>query len=518
MSQGRSWRYSARRQRARATQRAVRAPGLGKQLNYSKTLLASRTLFAAALIFFCSSSWALSFISFDARSVAMGGAGVATARSHNASVFNPALLNNTRPARKARLYSHSYAGVRLIDRHNFIATAEAFDERYEDVKLKAYLEEAVDLRAMDFSDGNDLREASEKVRVLQADINQLSNKPLHAGASYGFSFGYPFGGWAVGGYHREFLVLGSVARIADADNAAIDYYVGAADQLAHLVDEVNAVAREVSDDPEVTLNDVVAHAKRLAPAVQALDDFVDFDRLTADAIDGALDNRQLKHYLRQQAPEQFHSTIETRGAEVVEQGLSLARTFPAVTLPGQLHVGVTLKQFDFTTISFTQRVNDFSLSDYRNEQHRRAYRRRANLDVGALYDLSQRWQVGLVVRNLLTDTFSTAQGDQLLVRPSARLGLGYVAPQLRLSLDVDLTRNEALSFDPDKQYLSLGAEWFLWRNTALRAGARTNLVSGEVLPSLGLGIGGHRGHLDIAFARSLNADEWAASVQAGLAF
>jgi hypothetical protein len=47
---------------------------------------------------------ALSFLSFDARSMAMGGTGVVTARAHNASLFNPALLTDADPDSGQRRY------------------------------------------------------------------------------------------------------------------------------------------------------------------------------------------------------------------------------------------------------------------------------------------------------------------------------------------------------------------------------------------------------------------------------
>jgi hypothetical protein len=460
----------------------------------------------------------MSFLSFDARSISMGGAGVATARPHNASLFNPALLNNRYPNRPARLHAHSYAGARFIDRNNFVGAALDFTERYQDTDLEAVLDDAIALASNEAATAADVREAVRRIRNLQADINTLSDKPLHMSASYGFSFSYPFSDWTLGGYRREFASVGSVARVADEDNAAVSYYLNAMESFANLMEKIAEEADGIGPLEQLTLPKAIEAARRLAPAVVALNDYVDFDKLQTDIQENTYRNKSLQDYLRRALPQDFRSTIASRGAEVTEQGISLARSFALASLPGQIHLGVTVKQIDVTTIAFTEPVNAFSVDGFSNEAHRRKYRHSANLDLGLLYDLNHQWQLGLVVRNLIARDFATVTGTTMELRPAARAGLGYRAGQWRLSVDVDLTRNEPLSFDPDRQYLSMGIEWFLWRNTALRAGLRSNMVNGETLPSLGFGVGGHYGHLDLAVARSFNGDEWAAGLQAGLAF
>jgi len=459
---------------------------------------------------------AISFLSFDARSLSMAGTGVVTARSHNASLFNPALLINHDPKRLSRLHAHTYVGARLLDRDNFLQTADEFSDRYEGVDLEDVIMSSITLDSPDFESGDELREATASIRNVQRDINLLSDKPLRVSASYGASFGYPAGRWAFGGYHRQFLVMGSMVRVSERDNANIDRVTNTVDRFADLLDEVMATEAMVENPDALTLDQVVAQVRRLWDAAQALNEYVDFGALYDDALADQTSGKGVQDYLREPLPTEFYSTIESQGAEVTEQALSVARSF-LTDRSDRFHFGITLKQVHFTTIHFEQPVNEFELDVYSEEVHRREHTR-FNMDAGLVHDLPGPFQWGLVVRNLVPHEFETALGDRITQRPVARVGLGFRTEPFRVSVDWDLTRNEPLGFDPDKQYLSVGTEWFLWRNTALRAGLRHNVVDDETLPSVGLGFGGRRAHLDIGAAKSTNGDEWGLALQAGLSF
>jgi len=472
-------------------------------------------LVALALTLAAQPALGISFLTFDARSMSMGGTGVVTARSHNASLFNPGLLTRHEPHRRDRVSMHAYAGARLLDRDNFLDSAENFADRYEDVSLDDLVSDNFDLEAGTFETGAELRSATDQLRTLQTDLNYLSDKPLRVSASYGASFNYPTQNWAFGGYHRQFLVMGSAVRISDQDNANINRVTSTIDRFADVFDDV-ARLEELSRAESLTVEEVVNGADRLWNSVRALDVYLDFDQISDDASNGGLRGRGLTDYLREPIPREFSSTIETQGAEVREEAISVARKFP-LTSDSRIHVGVNLKQVNFTTIHFEQRIDDFALSAYELDEFRRDHTR-FNMDAGMVYSHDSPWEWGVVVRNLVPQNFYTVEGDRIDVRPLVRAGVGYRTRPLRLTLDVDVTKNEPLGFDPDKQYLSMGAEWFIWRNTALRAGLRSNMVDGETLPSAGFGFGTHRGHFDLALAKSANGDEWGLSLQAGLSF
>lgn len=462
---------------------------------------------------------AISFLSFDARSLSMGGTGVVTARSHNASLFNPALLINHDPKRLSRLHAHTYVGARLLDRDNFLESAEDFAARYDDAALETLIDVELNWGGSEWEVAEELRQTTRRIRDAQVDINLLSDKPLRASASYGVSFGYPAGRWALGGYHRQYLVLGSVVHISEQDNANIRRVTDTVDSVADLYDAAAGLRdlEGVMVDPEsLTLDDVLGEARDFWSAALALDEYMDFKALYDDARAERLEGRNVEDYLREPIPDEFVSTIETQGADVTEQAISFARSV-GLAQQERVHIGLSLKQVTFTSIHFEQRIDDFDISVYDQAPYQQQSTR-FNMDLGMVHDLSGPWQWGVVVRNLLAYDYHTVLGGRIKQRPIARIGLGYRTEPLRISIDMDLTRNEPLGFDPDKQFVAVGAEWFLWRNTALRAGLRHNLVDATTLPSVGLGFGGRMAHLDIGVARSGREDEWGVALQAGLAF
>ncbi len=476
-------------------------------------------LVAGLMAFASAPAFSISFLSFDARSLSMGGTGVVTARSHNASLFNPALLINHDPKRLSRLHAHAYLGARLLDRDNFLQSAEDFSERYDDAALDALIDVELNWEGSESELAEELRQTSRRIREAQIDINHLSDKPLRASASYGVSFGYPTGRWAFGGYHRQYLVLGSVVHVAERDNANIRRVTDTVDSVADLYDaaaDLRDLEGMAVDLESLTLDDVFGETRDFWLAALALDKYVDFKALYDDARAEQLEGRSVEEYLREPIPDEFFSTIETQGADVTEQALSFARSF-GLAEQERVHIGLSLKQVTFTTIHFEQRIDEFDFSAY-NQAPYQQRSTRFNMDLGMVHDLSGPWQWGMVVRNLLAHDYHTVRGDRIKQRPIARIGLGYRTEPLRISIDMDLTRNEPLGFDPDKQFVAVGAEWFLWRNTALRAGLRHNLIDATTLPSIGLGFGGRTAHLDVGVARSGREDEWGVALQAGLAF
>lgn len=87
-----------------------------------------------------------------------------------------------------------------------------------------------------------------------------------------------------------------------------------------------------------------------------------------------------------------------------------------------------------------------------------------------------------------------------------------------LAIDADVTRNEPLGFDPQKQYAALGAQIDYWRKNTLRLGYRYNFIDGSGLPAAGLGFQAFHCNIDLAATYSSENYEGGVSVQAGLMF
>lgn len=513
-------------------------------MKFSLRLLLGCVLSAAHLPL----SQATTFISFDARTMAMGGVGVATGRPANAALFNPSLLAQANAKHLDGTFAHLFAGARLIDRDDFLDRVDQFQTDYPEAALDELLLSARSAMQDGQLNAPQLRQLAQSGDELLTAIEGLSDRPVRAAAAGGFSLGYADEGWGAGVFVRRYTILGGQFELAEIDAARmrqlIDVTRAAADVLA-FSDNLEALVQAIDFERIETLVTQSVQAGTLSPelsnyrdipgvanliqayettepSINTLLSYIDVEGLAlalAAQNDGVplsdlgLGDIDLRSFLRYQAPENFESIVAVSGAEIQETALGGAWQL----VPDRLSLGVNLKQLDITLIDFSAPVTDIAFEDYRLAENRSQYRR-ANVDIGLDWRLTEHWNVGAVVRNAVPFSLTSTLGSVQDFNPIARAGLGYRGTHVNVGLDLDLTANEPLGFDPKKQYVGIGVEVFIWRETALRAGYRVNRVDHSRLPSLGLGIGFQSGHLDIAVARAERFDEYGVSLQLGMHF
>lgn len=489
----------------------------------------------------------LSFLSFDARSISLGGTGVVSGRPGNSALLNPALMYSDNTALQDTWFSHSYIGARLIDRDGFVNGVRDFEQKANSEGFT----EAFDAAKQSLDEGTltqaQMEEISIKADTFLDDLTGLSKRPLRVSASMGASVGYSGSKYSFGVYARRFAVLGSELHVAETDKRSLEqlelFSSAVADlldisELESLIDNIDVESIEVlvrdSIDQGVLVPELEAYeelpgvielveaVRQRQPEIERLLEFIDIDALQADLVErnqGSASDQidfsvvDVRDYLRHELPDRFDSRLLFAGAEVDEVAFSLATN----ALSNKMTLGLNLKAVRIDTIEFSQLVDQIEFGSYRLAQNRKRHDR-FNFDLGGKYRLNQNYSLGLVVRNIIAYSLATVSGQQVKQRAIARGGLGYRSHRFNAAVELDLTRNEPLGFDPDKRYLAFGIEWLPFKQTALRAGYRHNTVDGSGLPSLGLGIGFQQGHLDIGIAKSDSEDEWALGIQLGLQF
>lgn len=394
--------------------------------------------------------------------MAMGGAGVASAKPYNASFFNPALLRNEDLGWSNRWFMRVSAGARLIDRDDFLDTLDS----YQNADFEGHFEQALDnfnskakQLTLTFSDARNLLSATQN----WADgIESLSNKPLRVSGAALFNIGRPGESVGFGLFARRRLVLGSVIQISDAD-------------------------------------------------MHAIDDSISFLNTIVDIADTGVVPEELQLELPH-IPEDLTSFVEVKGADYQESGVALA--FDLISHQ-KLQFGVNIKQLSITTVHFREQLDDADLADFDRTLHQATYED-VNLDLGlsGKFGANVRW--GLVAQNILTEKYQSVLREEIKFSPIVRAGLSYESKHVTYTLDYDLTKNDPLGFDPNKQFISAGTEIRLWANTAVRFGYRYNRVDKTYLLSSGVGVGFEYGHLDLALANK--GDELGASMQFALHF
>jgi hypothetical protein len=213
----------------------------------------------------------------------------------------------------------------------------------------------------------------------------------------------------------------------------------------------------------------------------------------------------------------LQSTIHIRGLAVSEAGLSIAHR--AVTYDQEWAWGITpkimqIRMYD-ATMGATGSLSNATGNDYL------AYYSTLNVDVGLAKILMTGWRTGIVVKNLIPQTFDfknaptagatpVANGSKLTMNPQVRVGTSYANDWMAVALDADLTRNDPAGLEDPSQFIALGLEFSASGWTQIRAGYRADMVNAaRNIASFGMGMSPRlpffKPHFDFALTVSPDA-------------
>lgn len=478
-------------------------------------------LAAAALV--SGSAFALSFTSFDARSLGLGGAGVANARPDEAMYFNPALLSVDPAGSDHRLSVSLDVGARLVDRDGFIHGVRHYQDHDADKVFAAALADFNDRVAQQTLSLEDFDRLDSASNNLFDDIEGLSNRPLRVGAAIGISVARP-GRTGIAGFTRRYAIGGGVVNFAAEDRASISSAIDfgrSTFELTSLFDDYvqflrdNAASLESSYADggfgalEQNLRGLLAQSE-LADNTEGL---VSILRSYHDAyLAGATDIQGIESFSRLPGFDQnLKTSIELQGAVITEYGVSFSRRLG--TARG-LSIGASIKGVQFDTFDYEGLVNTAESEAFSYRDHRRPYSD-LNVDVGMTATLKRNLHWGLTARNLIARRYRTVRGNVIELKPVVRAGIAWQRERLTVAADLDLTRNEPLGFDADRRFLAVGVErrWARW---SLRGGVRHNLVDGVQLYSLGTAV--RLGRAEIALSAAVAKDTIASALRFAFEF
>jgi len=158
---------------------------------------------------------AVPFSSFDPRSFAMGGAGVAAGTSANAVFFNPALL--AAATQDDDFSFELLGGVRAADPEDFVDAVDTFSannsmQGFSDaINAYAFAQNPTTLAAVNNAAGQ-----------LTTDLQSISQKAVQLEANAGFVVGVPSKSFGISVYGNAWGVGGAVADVTAADITAIN--------------------------------------------------------------------------------------------------------------------------------------------------------------------------------------------------------------------------------------------------------------------------------------------------------
>lgn len=175
---------------------------------------------------------------------------------------------------------------------------------------------------------------------------------------------------------------------------------------------------------------------------------------------------------------QLQSSGRIVAAAISEVGLTLSRQFNAGD--NALALGITPKYVQLRTFDYERSVSDFEEDDFDAGEYETS-KSTFNVDLGTAYTFGadKQWVAGASVRNLVPMDIRTVSGDEVEVNPLVTVGIAHRSNWHTLAVDLDLTKNEAFSFEDDSQWLSVGGEVDVFDSLQLRAGVRHNLAHND---------------------------------------
>jgi len=423
-----------------------------------------RLVFVFLFSFYPLAVSAVPFGTYDPRSIAMGGAGVASGNSANAVFFNPSLLAQY-TSRKHRARNSSYvfpvASLSVSKVAEDIADlAGSNPEQMLSDSIAAYNANPTQISAAE-----GVLTAS---RNLQNDLDPIANESVFFDGMVGMVIG--IGDRREGGafvISRRFVGDG-IAEQTAADKQLLADYIEGLDFI---------VSAGVSGAPHPELFDGNGNL---------LDQT---NNLTSSAIG--------------------------RGLLLTELGIAMS--WGIELFRNKIDVGFTPKFVQGTAYEYNGTLGSSQLGTTERKEDKDW---QFTLDVGVSKAVNDKLKLGLVMKNLVPLNFDTQSGGSIRIQPQLRAGAAYrTAKWGYWALDVDVLENKSIGGGDNTQYLSLGGEYFV--NTwALRAGYKQNIVGrgdfAKGVFTMGTGYRFMAVNLDVAYINS--GPERAVSLQVSRRF
>ena len=470
-------------------------------------------IFFSALVLLLSTNTvqALPFSSFDPRSMAMGGTGVAVGDPSTAPFFNPAMLAASDTSKKFS-FEFPIIGVRLIDPANMHSNLSNLSNDINSMNsnissvqnLVTTLSGTTVTAANASTVQGQLTQLQQSLTTTATNVNQvnsllssLSNQPIQGELGAATVIGIPGKDWGFAVYAEAWGALGGTVEYKDGTT------------LGNLSGSVTTMANTVG-----TANAAITACAGVPLCLSGLSGTV------SAAINGAsVPSLTLK------------SQIHIRGVAIDETGLSISHGL--VTNDHAWSFGITPKVMQLRLFDALLAANNGSSTSGLIANDYLANYSTLNFDAGIAETFLSGWRTGLVVKNAIPHTFDfkqaltkggtpVADGSTLKMNPQLRTGVSYENKWSTVAFDLDLTRNNPAGLESQSQYAGIGGEVNTSDWVQLRAGYRYDMINPSQKEfSLGFGLSPRfpffKTHLDFAVTASpdIFSTGWNNAVQAG---
>jgi hypothetical protein len=428
----------------------------------------------------CSASAFAQDQTYDTRSIAMGGTGVATSNTRNAAFLNPAMLASKVDDRFA--WEFPIISVRLLDQYNLQSDANTLKDAGNNLTAALQnFQNALQSAQINPTTGNILAaqtsaaSAGTALSSFNSSLNTVNGKALTGGVFVGTMLGIP---------SKKF----SFALTLDARvELGAQFNYAASDSIT-----VGNLAKDLTNCGNAATSTAVTTCQTAANGVGA---------------GGTVNN--------------MNSKLVARGVIAKDVGITMAHHFDewAGTDIGITPKFTQLRMFDVAASA--QQNNGISTNNGANSENSATV---FNFDLGASKTFPMKndseVKAGFVIKDALSRSVQTVLGNNIDIKPRATVGVGYLTKLTTTGIDLDVVSNKPMiaGFGTDSQFMRLGAEFDAWKWAQIRVGYRHDLKGNyKGLSSIGLGLSPFGLHIDLSYATAGDTEK-AAAIQLGLNF
>jgi len=373
-------------------------------------------------LFSASQANGLDYGIFDARSLAMGGTGVASANSQNAVFYNPALFSiyegEEEDTRNGRVYL-PIAVAQIND-----TADDAID--IVDQELDDQVSSAINAYNANVSPGN-AQLVADAAASLQSGINQIGNQEFQGEAFIGLMISEPSNREGGGFYFGSRAVAGGLSNVSQEDLNLLQNYI----------DAMNLIAD--GEDATAVFPDL-------------------FDPISGRLID---------------IDDQVTSNVDLSSLVISEWGVAVSKEFEFWGQYVSLGVTPKIMNVDVYRENFTYTDSDYNYNDDKRSVVT------LNTDIGIAMPIGEHFRIGLAAKDILPKTFEGANGLSVETKARSRFAAAYTRKWLTVAMDLDLQKNSAFGAGRPNQELSFGTELSLIPWVMIRAGYRHDLEGVE---------------------------------------
>jgi hypothetical protein len=416
-----------------------------------------KSRYNVALISLLSTSlYSYEFIPIGFKSIAMGGSGVATASSSQASYYNPALLAKT-PNERALSFTF---GVGFNEQN----LTENMDGLNDTFKMSETLQSVKD-------------SANSGVFISDSLINNLTNiQSIVTNLSQ----------------HSSSLQITPTQSLSTKINRFGIGLFSSANILA-----TAKVEQKSMNGDSVSSSDFENIVVENSGKYYAIDLI---NQTYNQATQTEYENSFVSSFQESKSSNKLLVSIE--GLNIIEVPISYAKSYH-IKDGGYISFGASLK-YMYGLYYLDSIQIDSESGDIENSVDTTPEVKSSNIgiDFGTIYTpkSSKNLTLGAVVKNINSPKFDTNSKD-IRVEPMIRAGLNYrYSKNLEFAMDLDITKNYVVNRDEESQYIGAGLNYTLFRWIDLRAGIMKNIASNtqSLIYTAGLSIGSQYLSLDIA--------------------